>query len=364
MEGTLRQIVSEKGEGSLGGYIRRFNAPVKGVAIQEPQPVAEREVRARVEFVYRDRNEAQVIISNSPAAVGRLRARKTRKGLRPSFLTAHQWNDFAGYWKTTCAPIRRCPAPRWRAEPPYRLSLRRPSGSPAPSTASLVDDTSRLARNVADALKLAETLSYHGVHMSFVSQGIDSQEKTARQLLTLHGMMDEQYLVGLAAKVHRGQEGRVLNRLHPGDRCYGYGNMPIEDPTRTGKDGRAAVSGVKLEINEEQAAVVRRIFAMYADGQGLARTAKLLNEEGVPAPQPPRTRTLRAWCPSSIQEMLRNERYRGVQGWNRAQKQRNPETGRKVSRGRPAADWRRVGVPSGALYPKNCGMPRTPESAW
>ena len=35
---------------------------------------------------------------------------------------------------------------------------------PRPFDRILVDDTSRLARNVADALKLAETLSYHGVY--------------------------------------------------------------------------------------------------------------------------------------------------------------------------------------------------------
>ena len=60
MEGTLRQIVAEKGEAALATYIRNYNASVKGVAIQEPQSTAEREVRLRVEFVYRDRNEAQI----------------------------------------------------------------------------------------------------------------------------------------------------------------------------------------------------------------------------------------------------------------------------------------------------------------
>jgi hypothetical protein len=43
--------------------------------------------------------------------------------------------------------------------------------------------------------------------------------------------------------------------------------------------------------------------------------------------------------------MLRNERYRGVQVWNRTEKARNPETGRKVSRARPSSDWIRVEVP-------------------
>jgi hypothetical protein len=59
MQSNLRQIMTEKGEAALAAYIRNFNASVKGVAIQEPQSTAEREVRLRVEFVYRDRNEAQ-----------------------------------------------------------------------------------------------------------------------------------------------------------------------------------------------------------------------------------------------------------------------------------------------------------------
>jgi len=209
----------------------------------------------------------------------------------------------------------------------------------------LVDDTSRLARSVPDALNLIDRLQFQGVSVVAVSQGIDSQQKSARTLLTVHSMMDEQYLIDLAHKVHRGQEGRARLGLNPGGRCYGYINVPIEDPSRKGKYGRPAVMGVDLEIHQEEAAVVRRIFKMYADGLGLGAIAKRLNQEGVPAPQPPRTRPLRAWCPSSIHEMLRNERYRGVQVWGRTKKERNPDTGKKVSRQRPPSDWVRVEAP-------------------
>jgi site-specific DNA recombinase len=216
---------------------------------------------------------------------------------------------------------------------------------PRPFDRILVDDTSRLARNMGDCLRVVEILQFHSVPISAVSQGIDTEQKSTRPLLAFQGMMDEQYLVGLAEKVHRGQEGRVLKGLHPGGRCYGYTNVPIEDPTRQAKYGRPAVSGVRLEINAEEAEAVRRIFQMYGDGIGLASIAKKFNEEGVPAPQPPRTRLVRAWCPSSIREILRNERYHGVFVWNRTQKQRNPETGRKISKRRPKSEWRRVDVP-------------------
>jgi site-specific DNA recombinase len=216
---------------------------------------------------------------------------------------------------------------------------------PRPFDRILVDDTSRLARNIADNLRVTDVLKYHGVSLSFVSQGIDSEQTTARQLLTLNGMMDEQYLVNLAEKVHRGQEGRALVGLQPGGKCYGYRNVPIEDATRTAKYGRPAVSGVRLEIDPEQAAVVRRVFTMFEGGSSLATIAKTLNSEGVLSPQPPRIRGIRAWCPSSIHEMLRNERYRGVSVWNRTRKERNPETGRKLSRPRPKSDWKRIDVP-------------------
>lgn len=165
---------------------------------------------------------------------------------------------------------------------------------PRPFDRILVDDTSRLARNVADALNAVATLSFFGVGVTFVSQSIDSLSKSARQLLTLHGMMDEQFLDGLRDKVHRGQEGRVLHGLTPGGKCFGYLNVPIEDTNRQGKYGRPAVLGVELRIHPQQAPIVHRIFQMYADGSGLARISKTLNAEGVPAPQPPRTREMQA----------------------------------------------------------------------
>ncbi len=80
--------------------------------------------------------------------------------------------------------------------------------------------------------------------------------------------------------MHRGQEGRAPSGFQPGGKCYGYRNVPIEDPTRSGKYGRFAVSGVKPEVVEEEAAVVQRIFGMYADGNSQVVIAKTLNAEG------------------------------------------------------------------------------------
>jgi hypothetical protein len=69
-----------------------------------------------------------------------------------------------------------------------------------------------------------DRLLYSGVFIYAVAQRLDCREKTSRPLLTLHGMMDEQFLVSLGEKVHRGQEGRALKGMQPGGRCFGYRN--------------------------------------------------------------------------------------------------------------------------------------------
>ena len=82
MESTLRQIVAEKGEPALASYIRNFNTSVKGVAIQEPRSTAEREVRLRVEFVYNDRNEAQIYYLEQTGGTWRIARQENTEGLK------------------------------------------------------------------------------------------------------------------------------------------------------------------------------------------------------------------------------------------------------------------------------------------
>ncbi len=77
---------------------------------------------------------------------------------------------------------------------------------PKPFDCLLVDDTSRLARYLPDVLSMNGVLLYHGIFVYAVAQRLDCREKASRPLLTLHGMMDEQFLVSVAEKVHRGQK--------------------------------------------------------------------------------------------------------------------------------------------------------------
>jgi hypothetical protein len=59
METSLKQSIAEQGEVAFAKYLQETNAPIKGIAITEPQVLTDREVKARVEYVYQDRNEVQ-----------------------------------------------------------------------------------------------------------------------------------------------------------------------------------------------------------------------------------------------------------------------------------------------------------------
>lgn len=61
MEVALRKSVADSGDAAFAKYLRDSNLPVKGVALQEPRTLTDREVIVRVEFVYQDRNESQTV---------------------------------------------------------------------------------------------------------------------------------------------------------------------------------------------------------------------------------------------------------------------------------------------------------------
>ncbi|MBK5292486.1 MAG: hypothetical protein JJE04_12525 [Acidobacteriia bacterium] len=59
METALRQSIAEQGETAFARYLKDSNSSIKGIAINEPQTLTDREVKLRVEYVFQDRNEIQ-----------------------------------------------------------------------------------------------------------------------------------------------------------------------------------------------------------------------------------------------------------------------------------------------------------------
>ncbi len=59
MRAAIEQAIVEKTRDGFADYLRQSNAPIKGIAITEPEKLSPTAVKARVEYVFQDRNEVQ-----------------------------------------------------------------------------------------------------------------------------------------------------------------------------------------------------------------------------------------------------------------------------------------------------------------
>ena len=213
--------------------------------------------------------------------------------------------------------------------------------SPRPPFQVLImSEESRLGREQIETAYALKQIIDAGVR---VFSYLDDRE------LTLASALDKVMLslTGFAAEVEREKGSqrtydamlRKAKALHvTGGRVYAYDNVDVPAPD-LGPDGRPRRLYVKRQINDAQAAVVRRIFQLCADGYGLTRIAKTLNAEAV---APPRAHG-RGWAPTAIREILHRDLYHGVVVWNRSQK--IVRRGTKAQRKRPVSDWLRLPAP-------------------
>ena len=192
----------------------------------------------------------------------------------------------------------------------------------------LAEALDRISRDQEHIAGIWKGLSFGGVRLVTLSEGEISELHVG-----LKGTMNALFLRDLAAKTHRGVQGRVEAGKSGGGLCYGY------DVVRS-LDARGEPVRGDRAINAAQAAVVRRIFAAFAGGAGPIAIAKRLNAEGVPGPEG------RAWRDTTIRGhakrdtgLLRNRLYAGELVWNRMRFVRDPSTGRRVSRMNPEAQW-------------------------
>ena len=224
--------------------------------------------------------------------------------------------------------------------------LRLAQQRPRPFDCILMDDTSRLGRDLPDVLKACDMFMHYGVFIYFVSDRLDSRDESFRIVHLVKGYGDERYSKDLGKKIHRGQEGKIRKGYTSGASCYGYKNTYIRDSNQKGIHGEDKVVAVKQQIVSEHAEIIVRIMEMRATGLSFASIAKILKAESVPAPQRKyKGRLLNCWLPSTIKQITKNELYRGVRHWNRTQKVLNPANGKKNKRVRQQSEWVRVPVP-------------------
>jgi len=227
----------------------------------------------------------------------------------------------------------------------------------SPFNKILVDDTSRIARNTRDALGTFSILTFYSVYVYYVSQGIDSEDESAEEMITIHGLIDSIYLKNLARATHRGIEGQVLKGYSGGGRRYGYRSKPVYNG-KVDIYGNPEAEGYQLQIKPDEAETVIRIFKMYGE-EGLSgkRIVTILNKElnETGSPIPPRGRY---WKMTTIlgsrqwrRGTLNNEIYVGRYYWNCSKTKRNPQTDKRISVMNEQTKWRLVMKPELRIIP-------------
>ena len=143
----------------------------------------------------------------------------------------------------------------------------------------------------------------------------------------LKGTMGALYLKDLADKTRRGLEGRVRQGRSGGGLCYGYRVI------RGAADHNGEHERGLREIDEAQAAIVRRIFEEFVAGDGPITITKRLNAERIPGPRGG------VWTDGALRGqakagtgILRNALYVGELVWNRRRWLKDPSNGRRVAR--------------------------------
>jgi DNA invertase Pin-like site-specific DNA recombinase len=213
----------------------------------------------------------------------------------------------------------------------YQAMLLATTVKPLSFNTIICESVDRVWRDSAEQTMTLRRLKLKGVELIAVSQGISSRAKGAATQLAVHGLISELYVENVREKTHRGLDALARNGLSTGGCTYGYQSVP----TTSGATSK------RLEIDEAEAAIVRRIFEEYAAGKSYRTIAHVLNEEHVPAPSKGTAREAErpGWSYITVRWVLRNERYIGRVTWNKLQFVKDPDTGKRRPVPRPESEW-------------------------
>ena len=198
----------------------------------------------------------------------------------------------------------------------------------------LVDDTSRLARDTADAIRVVQQLTFCGVRVVFISQGLDTASDQAETLVAVHGVVDQLYIRELKHKIRRGLAGQQERGFHTGGRTYGYRTVPVPDSTGRQDANGPVVIGKRLEVDPEQAEVIRQVYLWYVDGVSIPQIVDRLTVDRIPPPPrgPPGRR-------STSTASSRTSGISGSRSGGSGRTSADPGTNQMVSRPVPRDQW-------------------------
>lgn len=215
----------------------------------------------------------------------------------------------------------------------------------APFNVLIMSEESRLGREQIEVAYALKQFSQAGVAVWLYLEDRERRMDTPTEklLLSVSSFVDEMEREKASQRTTDAMRRKAEAGHVTGGRVFGYDNvdMMADGPDA---DGRRKRLHVERRINESEAAVVRRIFELCAEGKGVRSIAIALNDAGTLAPHPRRIGRHRSWAPSSVRAILYRPLYRGVIEWNKTKKR--DAWGRKKYLDRPAADWLRLEAPA------------------
>lgn len=156
----------------------------------------------------------------------------------------------------------------------------------------LTKSISRFARNTVDTLQTVRKLKAAGVEVKFEKENLHTFDPKCEVMLTIMSSLAQEESRSISENVRWGLQKSMRdgNVSLPYKRFLGY---------RKGEDGRP-------EIVEEEADIVRKIYALLLSGKTIRHIAEYLTNNEIPTPS-----GKRIWSVSTVKSILSNEKYKG-----------------------------------------------------
>lgn len=175
----------------------------------------------------------------------------------------------------------------------------------------ITKDLSRLGRNqLHTGLYIEERFPMFDVRYIAINDNVDTDSSESNELMPFKNLFNEWYVRDSSRKVRAVLKAKAERGERLGTRApYGYKKDETDNK--------------KLVVDEEAAAIVRRIFAMCAAGRGPSQIARKLREEQILCPTTYAYRKFGInhtslnteepfhWTSSTVANMLENELYLG-----------------------------------------------------
>lgn len=150
---------------------------------------------------------------------------------------------------------------------------------------------SRFARNTVDCLMHVRKLKANNIGVIFEKEGINTLDAVSETFLTWFSAFAQAESESLSQNITRGKR-------------MGYKEGKFSFPS--GLYGYNRGDGITPVIIPEQAAIVRKIFHMYLEGNSIRGIKKWLNDNNVET-----AKSIGEWSESTVSGILRNEKYKG-----------------------------------------------------